>query len=87
MSHSSLSSFERHLKAQGKRPGTVDSFRMIVERFIRWTGVAEPAVSTAHAYSYLVKRGNELGLSASWFNVEFHAVSAWLSELSGPAAA
>jgi len=27
---------------------------------------------------FLVERGNQLGLSASWFNVVFHAVVAWL---------
>jgi integrase/recombinase XerD len=79
MSQSSSLSFERHLKAQGKRPGTVDSYRMIVERFLRWTGVAESAVTADHAYAYLVERGNEMGLSAAWFNVQFHAVVSWLT--------
>ncbi len=79
MSQSSLLSFERHLKAQGKRPGTVELYVLIVERFLRWTGVDASAVCAEQAYRYLVERGSACGLSASWFNVQFHAVVAWLT--------
>jgi integrase/recombinase XerD len=79
MSHSSLLSFERHLRAQGKRPGTVDSYCGIVERFLRW--VDRPADSTTprEVYEFLVERAHASGLSSSWYNVNFHAMAAWLT--------
>ena len=33
---------------------------------------------TDHFYDFPLERGNDLGLSASWFNVTFHAMEAWL---------
>jgi integrase/recombinase XerD len=78
MSQHSLISFQRHLQAQGKRPGTQDRYVSILARFLRATDVPAEAVTADHAYDFLVERGNELGLSASWFNVTFHAMMAWL---------
>jgi len=79
MSQYLFPSFQRHLQAQGKRPGTVDAYCTIVERFLGSTGMAESAVNADHAYAWLVERGTACGLSAAWFNVQFHAVSAWLT--------
>mgnify|MGYP000069207009 CR=1 FL=1 len=78
MSQHSLLSFQRHLQAQGKRPGTQERYVSILARLLRWVDVPAEAVTADHAYAFLVDRGNELGLSASWFNVIFHAVVAWL---------
>lgn len=79
MSQHIFPSFQRHLQAQGKRPGTVDAYSTIVERFLRSTEVSESAVNADHAYTWLVDRATTCGLSSSWFNVQFHALSAWLT--------
>ena len=79
MSQSSNSSFKRHLIAQGKRPGTVDQYTTIVDRFIREAGVPADEVTAAHAYDFLVNRGNASGVGSAWYNVMFHAVVAWLT--------
>jgi integrase len=79
MSQSSSSSFKRHLIAQGKRPGTVDQYTTIVDRFIREAGVPAEEVTVAHAYDFLVNRGNASGVGSAWYNVMFHAVVAWLT--------
>jgi len=50
----------------------------ILARFLREADVPATSVTADHAYDFLVERGNVLGLSASWFNVTFHAVVAWL---------
>ena len=84
MSQDPILSFQRHLKAQGKRPGTVDRYASIVARFVGSAGVPATDVTESHAYDFLVDRGNELGLSASWFNVTFHAVVAWLESTGRP---
>lgn len=78
MSQHALVSFQRHLQAQGKRPGTQDRYVSIVSRFVREAGVPMDVITQDHAYAFLVERGNALGLSASWFNVIFHAVVSWL---------
>lgn len=78
MSQDPILSFQRHLQSQGKRPGTVERYTAIVARFLAWAGVPASAVTPDHAYGFLVERGTALGLSASWFNVTFHAVTAWL---------
>lgn len=79
MSHDALLSFERHLIAQGKRPGTVEVYVSCVGRFLSWAEVPPEAVGTDHAYAWLVALGNRLSLSASWFNVCYHAVVSWLT--------
>ena len=79
MSQYLLTSFQRHLQAQGKRPGTQDRYVSIMARLLREVDVPAEAVTADHAYVFLVERGNALGLSASWFNVIFHAVVAWLT--------
>ncbi len=79
MSQCPLQSFQRHLQAQGKRPGTQDRYVSIVAHLVRHAGVPESSITAEHAYAFLVERGNALGLSASWFNVVFHAVVAWLT--------
>lgn len=71
-------SFQRHLQAQGKRPGTQDRYVSILARFLREVEAPVEAVTADHVYDFLVERGNALGLSASWFNVTFHAMVAWL---------
>lgn len=78
MSQHPLPSFQRHLQAQGKRPGTQDRYVSILARFLRETDVPAESITADHVYDFLVERGNELGLSASWFNVTFHAMMAWL---------
>jgi integrase len=78
MSQHLLVSFQRHLQAQGKRPGTQDRYVSILARFLRGVEVPAAAITTDHVYDFLVERGTELGLSASWFNVIFHAMVAWL---------
>lgn len=79
MSQCPLISFQRHLQAQGKRPGTQDRYVSILARFLRDAGVPAGSITADHAYAFLVERGNALGLSASWFNVIYHAVVAWLT--------
>lgn len=78
MSQHLLISFQRHLQAQGKCPGTQDRYVSIITRFLGSFEVTAEDVTADHAYIFLVARGNQLGLSASWFNVVFHAVVAWL---------
>jgi integrase len=78
MSQHHLKSFQRHLHAQGKRPGAQDRYVSILARFLRETDVPVESITADHVYDFLVERGNELGLSASWFNVTFHAMIAWL---------
>lgn len=70
--------FQRHLNAQGRRPRTQDVYVSILARFLRVTPVDEAAITADHVYDFLIARGNELGRSASWFNVTFHAMVAWL---------
>lgn len=84
MSQSAITAFERHLRAQGKRPGTIDSYTTIVRRFFADQAVPPEAITADHAYDWLVDRGNALGLSASWFNVLFHAVVGWLTSRGLP---
>lgn len=79
MSQDLIHSFQRHLQAQGKRPGTQDMYVMIVTRFLREVGVPPEAVTERHVYDYLVERGNAVGRSTSWYNVIFHALVAWLT--------
>ena len=79
MSQSSLTSFQRHLKAQGKRRSTIDRYATIVGRFLREAGVPDEAVTVQHAYAWLVERGNASGVSSPWYNVNFHAVVAYLT--------
>jgi integrase/recombinase XerD len=79
MSQHALHSFERHLIAQGKRPGTVERYVAVVNRFLVSAPVPVDAVTPDHAYAYLIATGNRLGLSASWFNVIFHAMVSWLT--------
>lgn len=74
----SLNSFQRHLQAQGKRPSTQDRYVSILARFLREVGVPVESITTDHVYDYVVERGNVLGLSASWFNVIFHALVGWM---------
>lgn len=78
MSQYLLTSFQRHLQTQGKRPGTQDRYVSIVARFFREAAVPVETLTADHAYDFLVERGTHLGLSASWFNVTFHAIVAWL---------
>ncbi len=84
MSHDPILSFERHLVAQGKRPGTVERYASVLTRFLRDAGVPVEQVTADHAYDFLVERGNALGVSSSWFNVIFHAVVAWLESRGLP---
>lgn len=86
MSQDLILSFQRHLQAQGKRPGTVDRYVSIVSRFLREAGAPPESVGADHAYAFLIDRGTALGLSASWFNVTFHAVVAWLESRELPTA-
>jgi site-specific recombinase XerD len=79
MSHSSLLSFQRHLKAQGKRPGTVDSYCGIVERFLRSVDGPGESTTPQQIYGFLVERAHVSGRSSSWYNVNFHAMVAWLT--------
>jgi len=60
MSQHSLLSFQRHLQAQGKRPGTQEQCVSILARLLRWVDVPAEAVTADHAYAFLVDRGNEL---------------------------
>lgn len=78
MSQPILHVFERHLIAQGKRPGTVDCYVAVVGRFLAATDLPVESVTTDHAYAWLIDLGNRLGRSGSWFNVCFHAVLRWL---------
>jgi len=78
MSQHLLLTFQRHLQARGLRPGTQERYVSILARLLRWAEVPAEAVTADHAYDFLVERGNALGLSASWFNVIFHALVAWL---------
>ena len=74
-----LLSFQRHLQAQGKRPGTQDRYVSILARFLREVDAPVEAISAEHVYAFLIQRGNESGTSASWYNVSFFAMVAWLT--------
>lgn len=79
MSQSSLLSFQRHLRAQGRRPATIDSYGGIVERFLRSVGGPAEATTPQQVYDFLVERGQGPSRSSSWYNVNFHAMVAWLT--------
>jgi hypothetical protein len=78
MSQHPLISFQRHLQSQGKRPGTQDRYVSILARFLREAEVPAAAITADQVDDFLVECGNALGLSASWFNVTFQALVAWL---------
>ncbi len=50
----------------------------ILARFLREAEVPAASITPDHAYDFLFERGNVPGLSASWFNVTFQALVAWL---------
>lgn len=84
MSPSALLPFERHLIARGHQPSTVERYTSCVARLIAWSGVPADAVTSAHAYDYLVEQANRLKPSASWFNVIFVAVGHWFEMRAVP---
>jgi integrase/recombinase XerD len=71
--------FQRHLQAQGKRPGTQVRYVSILARFFREVDAPVEAISAEDVYAFLIRRGNEPGTSASWYNVSFFAMVAWLT--------
>jgi integrase len=78
MSHDPLVIFQRHLEAQGKRPGTQDSYVGVLARFLRSIDLPIGSITEQHVYDHLVERGTAAGLSRSWYNVIFHALASWL---------
>ncbi len=74
---SSLLSFERHLRTRGHRPSTIDRYTSCVARLVARSGVPADAVTTVHAYDYLIEQGNRLRVSSSWFNVIFVSIVRW----------
>ena len=85
MSHSSILPFQRHLTALGRRPGTVDAYVAVVERFVRWALVPAEDTTPAQVYDFLVERAHASRGSSSWYNVNFHALVAWLTMRGLPA--
>ena len=78
MRHVSLPSFPAHLKALGRRPGTIDSYCGIVERFLRSVSCPPEETTSEHVYAFLVARCAASGISSSWYNVNYHAMVLWL---------
>lgn len=79
MNQCPLLSFQRHLQTQGKRPGTQDRYVSILARLLREVEMPWETITAEQVYGFLVARGTALGMSASWFNVTFHALVAWLT--------
>jgi integrase/recombinase XerD len=78
MTHDPLIVFQRHLEAQGKRPGTQDSYVGILARFLRQVALPPESITAQHVYDHLIERGTAPGLSRSWYNVIYHALVSWL---------
>jgi integrase len=51
----------------------------VLDRFLRWVGVPVEAVTPDHVYAFLVERAQVSGRTSSWYNVNFHALVAWLT--------
>jgi len=79
MSQDLVLPFQLHLQALGKRPGTCHSYLGIFRSFLRWAetqSIAEPDAESV--YAYLIEVGNRPSLSPQWYNVNLHALRAWL---------
>jgi integrase/recombinase XerD len=77
MDHSSLSFFERHLKARGLQPTTVERYGAIIARLLAHAACAPDAVTSDLAYAFLVDEAHRVGQGASGYNVAFTAVVRW----------
>lgn len=77
MTVSLTTSFHQHLHACGMAASTQERYVSCVLRLIAFSGVPAEAVTSAHAYAHLIDQSNRLGLSASWYNVQFAAILRW----------
>ncbi len=74
MAASLIQSFHRHLHACGMAASTQERYVASVARLIAFAGVPAEAITSQHAYDHLIDQSNRLGLSASWYNIQFVAI-------------
>jgi integrase/recombinase XerD len=77
MAASLIQSFHRHLHACGMAASTQERYVASVARLIAFAGVPAEAITSQHAYDHLIDQSNRLGLSASWYNIQFVAIVHW----------
>jgi integrase/recombinase XerD len=77
MAASLIQSFHKHLHACGMAPSTQERYVSSILRLIAFAGVPAEAITSQHAYDHLIDQSNRLGLSASWYNIQFVAIVHW----------
>jgi integrase/recombinase XerD len=77
MAVTSIESFHRHLHTRGLASSTCERYVACVLRLLTFADVPADSVTSQHAYDHLVDQSTRLGLSASWYNVQFTAVVRW----------
>jgi len=77
MADSLIQSFHRHLHACGMAPSTQERYVSCILRMIAFAGVPGKGLTSQRAYDHLVDQSNRLGLSASWYNIQFVAIVRW----------
>jgi integrase/recombinase XerD len=77
MAASLIQSFHKHLHARGMAPSTQERYVSSILRLIAFAGVPAEAITSQHAYDHLIDQSNRLGLSASWYNIQFVAIVHW----------
>jgi len=84
MTASLIASFHHHLHARGMARSTQERYLSCVLRLINFAGVAPEALTSQHAYDHLVDQSTRLGLSASWYNVQFVSIVRWFEFRAQP---
>ena len=77
MAASLIESFHHHLHARGMATSTQERYLSCVLRLINFSGVPPEDVTSQHAYDHLIDQSIRLGLSASWYNVQFVSIVRW----------
>jgi integrase/recombinase XerD len=77
MTDSLVTAFHRHLHACGMAPSTQERYVSSVLRLIAFAGLPAGELTSQHAYDHLIDQSNRLGLSASWYNIQFVAIVRW----------
>jgi integrase/recombinase XerD len=84
MTASLITSFHHHLHARGMAASTQERYVSCVLRLINFSGVTPEALTSQHAYDHLVDQSHRLGLSASWYNVQFVSIVRWFEFRAQP---
>jgi integrase/recombinase XerD len=84
MAASLIESFHHHLHARGMARSTQERYLSCVLRMINFAGVTPEALTSQHAYDHLVDQSTRLGLSASWYNVQFVSIVRWFEFRNQP---